>query len=754
MFMVMTALFAGWLIDLDKVIKARMQSQHWAVPAKVYARPLELFVGSTLSPDQLRQELELLGYKRLPGSSPGFYSIAAEDSSTTFTINTRHFEFTDLEAHPAKLTLRFTRQRLSGLDLDTEEVDVFRLEPLLIGSIHPTKHEDREIVTLDQLPDGFEETLIEVEDRRFRDHAGISIRGIVRAVLVNTRSGSRSQGASTITQQLIKNLFLTSEKSYSRKITEAFMALLMEVRYSKDTILELFINEVFLAQDGNRAIHGFGLASRYFFDRPLSELDTANYSLLIGMIKAPSSYNPIRHPERAKGRRNVVIEILAQRQHLPVDAAELIKKQPLGLSSTHPLSAGNPAYLDLVRRQLVTEYSLQDLQTADLRIFTNYDPLLQQQVESSVEKVLSSLDPPDSSQQSDTGTNLQAAVILTDTNTGDVKAVLGGRKQNRGTRGAGFNRALDAKRPVGSILKPAVYLTAWQHEETYTLGTLIPDESLAVKLPNGDIWRPENYNGKEHGPVLMIDALAYSLNLATAKLGLELGIDEVISTLQRLGLSNELPEVPALLLGATELSVFDVLQMYQTIASSGYNMPVRAIREVVDASGDTLSQYNIEIKDAFSRETMHLLRYAMTETMRQGTGRSVYSTLDANHQVAGKTGTSNEQRDSWFAGFSDDLLAVVWVGNDDNLPTSVTGSTGALPIWTDIFNNIPTRSLGDQTPTQIATITIDPKTGKRTRENCESAVQLPFILGSEPVKRVTCKGRGSRINRWLKSLLD
>lgn len=777
-----TLWFTTWLFQLDQQIVTRMSSSRWAMPARVFARPLELYPDKPLSSDALITELKWLGYREADSHLPGHYWSDGD----TLRVSTRGFNFADAIEPPRYLEVTADQSAIQALqfielpmplDVDSASdsehevydpdvndpkpesgttntysddaekrhpLDLVRLEPLEIGAIHADRHEDRTLVSVDGMPTGFVETLARVEDRQFFQHHGVSIRGILRAAWVNFRSGSKRQGASTLTQQLVKNLFLTNEKSWKRKFTEAWMAILMEFRYDKETIIETFSNEVFISQDGDRAIHGFGLASQYFFGRPLRELKPHQYALLIGMLKAPSNYHPVRHPERARSRRNLVLSLM--------HTAEIIDETDFSNAIEHDLdvdtqfrSGGNPAYLDTVKRQLLADYDAEDLQNEGLRIFTSYDPLVQQALEDSVttslQEITQRFGPNNISDDF-----LEAAAVVTDPNTGEVRAMLGGRQ----SRYAGFNRAIDARRPVGSLLKPAIFLTALEQPERYTLATLINDDAIEIEQQDGSLWTPANYDEQMHGEVTLLEALTRSLNLASVNLGLEIGLADVIDTLRDLGINKVLPENPSLLLGAQGFSVLEITQLYQTLAADGFSVPPRTIRDVLDADNNSLSHFPLSVTRKVDDNTMHLLKYAMAETMRIGTGRSTYATLDSAFTVAGKTGTSDGQRDSWFAGFSGDQLAVIWLGNDENAKTPLTGSSGALQVWTRLINQTSTEPVRFNTPDDVIYQATDLKTGRRVRGRCESALSMPFVSGSEPRNRTRCARPDGK--NWLRSL--
>ena len=736
--LLLAGLVAGALLlaFLDARITATFTDRMWELPAKVYARPLELFVGAPVSADDLAYELQVLGYRKVASPrDPGQVSR----NGGRFEIFTRGFDFPGEREPARRVQVRTGAGGVTGLSAGNGSVDLMRLDPVQIGGIYPSHGEDRILVRLEDVPDTLRLGLLAVEDQRFYTHRGFSLSGIARAALSNLRSGQVVAGGSTITQQLVKNYYLTPERTIVRKVTEILMAVLLELHYGKDQILESYINEVYLGQEGPRAIHGLALAARHYFDTPLEQLGLHQQALLIGMIKGPSLYNPLRNPERALERRNLVLDVMADREVISVEHATVARAMPLGLNTERRIRDSFPAYLDLVRRQLRREYRDEDLTTLGLSIFTAFDPLLQRQVERSTTAVMDLIDPDG---------ELESASVVTRFDSGEVAALVGGRQ----VRYAGFNRALDARRPAGSLLKPAVYLAALERPRQYSLATPLQDTPLQVSGPGGQLWEPRNFDRQAHGNVLLHTALANSYNLATARLGMDLGLESVADVLVRLGIESGVPEVPALTLGAGEYSPMDLVAMYQTIAAGGFRMPLRSIRDIVDARGEPLKRYPLEYDRTVSLQAVHLLHYALREVVREGTGRAVYRELPQNFEVAGKTGTTNDGRDSWFAGFSGDLLAVTWIGRDDNGGTGLTGSSGALRVWAHFMARASERSLGYRMPDGIQTRWIDNSSGYLTGEGCPDARMLPFISGSEPQRSTSCSPRKSGIKDWFQSL--
>ncbi len=530
---------------------------------------------------------------------------------------------------------------------------------------------------------------------------------------------------------MAKSYFLSAERTWWRKLNDAVIALLLEAHYDKGEILEAYVNEVYLGQDGRRSIHGFGLAAQFYFGRDLDALQLPELALLVAVVRGPSYYNPRRHPRRATKRRNLVLEQMRELGIISATRAKRVKSLPLGVTPASRASSRYPAFVDLVRRQLRRDYRDEDLRGEGLRIFTTLDLRTQRIAESALATRIARLERDKGGGRS----VLQGAIIVTAPQSGEALAVVGGR--NRG--GAGFNRALDAVRPVGSLIKPAIYLAALEQPGRYTLASRILDEPISIRTATGTPWQPKNYDDRVHGRISLYEALVKSYNLATVRLGMEVGLDQVTNSLQRLGVERPLDPFPSLLLGAAELSPVEVTQMYQTLAGGGFRVPLRAIREVTSARGEPLSRYPLSVQQAFQPGPVFLVVEAMRGVMNEGTGRSARARMGANLVMAGKTGTTDDLRDSWFAGFTEDLLAVVWLGHDDNTPAGLSGAKGALQVWIDMMKSLGPRSLRAQTPSGVEWAWTDLQRGLITENGCPGAVRFPYMRGSEP-RRVHCGG--------------
>lgn len=728
--MVALVLGAVGLIYLDAQLREKFEGKRWAIPAKVYARPLELYPGLKLTQDAFKAELQGLGYKLVQRADrPG----SAVWGKGRVELYTRGFDFPEGSEPPRQMSLRFDGATLSAIsDKRAGSLALARLEPILIGGIYPGDNEDRELVRLQDVPALLPDALIAVEDRDFYDHFGISLKGIARAMWVNLRAGRFVQGGSTLTQQLIKNFYLTSERSLARKFLELPMAMLLELHYSKEEILEAYLNEVYLGQDGARAIHGFGQGAMFYFGRPLGELDTHQLALMAGLIKGPSYYDPRRHPQRALERRDLVLKLLLDQSFISAAEYQSAVAQPLEVVEQGSRHKGAyPAYLDIVKRQLRTEYREEDLNSEGVRVFTGLDPLVHLHASQALQSQLDALQ----KRHGAKAEQLQGSVVVTDPQTGEVLALVG----DRNARFAGFNRALDAYRPIGSLVKPALYLSAL--ESGYTLTSPLDDRSLKLQQPDGSVWEPQNFDGEPKGEVPLYEALSRSYNLSTAHLGLSLGVDKVVDTLRRLGVDKAIDPYPSLFLGALALSPVEVAQIYQTIAANGFKMPLRAIRRVTDANNKELSRYPFKLEQISDPGAVHLLHYALQAVAREGTARSLYQTLPSNLNVSGKTGTSDQQRDSWFAGFTGNRLAVVWVGRDDNRSLPFTGSGGALRVWTELMRLEQPDPYITLKPDSIDYYWVDPQRNLLTDRQCSGARSVPYVRGTAPVQKLSCSGQ-------------
>ena len=748
---VLAAAFALWLVHLDGVVTREFQGRHWSVPARVYAAPLELYVGAPVSANDLEDELRRVHYRPGdPAAGPGVY----RRHGNSFDLCARRVRFSDELREPQIVSIGSDSDSITALtSADGAELPVFRLDPPVIGSVFPIHGEDRLILSPADVPPLLRAGIKLIEDRRFDEHHGVDARGVVRALWANLRAHRVVQGGSTLTQQLVKNYFLSDEQSFGRKATEAVMAMRLEAHFSKEEILVAYLNEVYLGQDGSRAIHGFGLGSEYYFAKPLAELDVGELAMLIGLVKGPSYYDPRRHADRARERRNLVLQELATAHLIDAAVASRAAATPLGLKA--PGGSYVPAYLDLVRRHLKRDYAEADLAAAGLAVYTSLDPRAQAAAERALTLNLQRLDAASRVRSA----HLEGAVIVAEPNSGDVVAVVGGRDVGTG----GFNRALDARRPIGSLVKPAVYLTALESGQ-YTAATLIDDAPIELKLKDGSVWAPQNFEHQIYGRVTMARALAESMNLATVRLGLDLGLPKVVDTLQRLGLSTAPTLNPSLLLGTVEMTPLEVVEVYTSLANGGFRARLRAVRAVVDENGRPLKRFNVQVEEAAPSAAVYQLDRMLTLVTTRGTGRDAAARLPRGMVFAGKTGTSSDTRDSWFAGFTGSYVSVAWVGYDDNRVTGLTGAAGALPVWADTLAKLKSAAFQPVPPELVEDRWIGFGDGLETTPACSVdavVVSVPkgTTLPAKPGCSLLAKGNspsdklGDKIKSWLKNIV-
>ena len=684
----------SYILWLDYRIHEEFEGSKWTVPARVYSKPYDLYTGQALSIIDLLQALQTNNYQQVSEiSGPGHYY----HQNNRIDVYLREFDYWDehVGANPYRIVFEDNVIR-QIIDLGSQMSSaIIRLEPVLIGKIYPDHNEDRILVTMAEVPDFLVNALISVEDRSFFSHFGVDIKGILRAFWVNLRERKLSQGGSTLTQQLVKNYFLTQQQTLTRKLNELIMSLLLERRYEKTEILSAYLNEVYLGQNGARAIHGFGTSAEFYFNMPLDELRRDQLALLVGLVQGASFYNPRRSPDRAIVRRNLVLRLMFDQGHIDHDIFSTMQNRPLDVAIKPGGSqSGYHTFLDLAKRQLLVDYKLEDLKNEGLRIYTTLDTMVQDKLNSAVSGRLSNLEQQRNLQQ----TSLQSASVLINPANGEVLAINGGRNNAI----SGFNRALDAKRPIGSLIKPFIYLTALSNPRQFSLSSILQDKKISLTQEDGTPWTPDNYDQEEHGNISLLEAMINSYNLATVRLGMEIGLENIISTLKLSGITSTIPAYPSLLLGAIELSPFEVTQMYQTLANGGYQVPLNSIREVLDRNGQPLQRRSLNVSKALNEEEVFLINYMLTKVVEFGTARQLPKLYGEDIRLAGKTGTTNESRDSWFAGFGDNILAVSWLGRDDNQPTPFTGASGAMRIWVDIMQSVSLNPLNLISPPNIS----------------------------------------------------
>ncbi len=726
--------FSAYLFYLDATIQHRFSGNKWQVPAQIYSRPLTLTLNEEITSKEVIEELELLGYRRVSkASTTGEYQY----SNRKFVVYRRAFHFPDGFQGETILSMSLNKGRVSKIvNLETNRsIKSFRLEPWLISRLVSSGREDRMLVNLGQVPKHLKEALVLTEDKDFYQHHGIAPLSIIRAFLANISAGRAVQGGSTLTQQLIKNMFLTNEKSISRKAKEALMAILIDARYSKDEILEAYLNEVFLGQNGATGVHGFGLASFFYFDRPLNELNLNEITTLVGMIKGPSYYNPRRFPDRVIERRNLVLRMLFQDNVIDKAEFESLLDEPLHIATGASLIKGkHPAFMDKVQRELRVLLANPDLLESGVKVFSSLDPVAQRKAEKTIRSGLLSLE------KARGLSKLQSAMVITDIDTGEIRALVGDRQ----TDYKGFNRALDARRSIGSLIKPAIYLAALEQPNRYNLASPLIDEPISLPDEDGKPWEPLNEDKQFRGKVSLVQGLTKSLNVPTVGLGMDLGIDTIVETLRRLGVEEKIPRYPALTLGALDLSPLQVNQMYQTMANNGEKIKLHTVTAILSAENQSIWRFEQAGVQEFDDKATYLVNFAMHKVTLEGTARRIRSRFpDIN--MAGKTGTTDDYRDSWFSGFDKNSLITTWVGHDDNQSTKLTGAAGALSLFIDYQMKQEPKSLVRRFPKGLGIAHFNVETGQPTEAGCKESMSVPAILSALPEKLQKCASKNPKI---------
>jgi len=723
----------SWIRALDDRVAQTFAEGPWDLPARVYSAPFVVHPGLHLKDLGFFGRLDRLGYREVDESPTRRGDFHRGGDGVEIFL--RGFSYPRQPAPQRRLRIATPDGVVAAMtDLDSgEEVFSAELEPELVASVQREGWEQRRVLTLAEIPPRLTHAVLATEDRRFFDHPGIDLRGIARAAAANL-TGGLPQGGSTITQQLVKNMFLTQERTLRRKVPEAFLALVVERRYSKNQILESYLNEIYLGQDGPRAIHGVWEASLHYFSRPPTELSLGETALLAGMIRAPNSTSPRKHPDRARQRRDTVLQQLAD--------VGMITPAELAGALAEPIRGGGPAaasgavngryFVDFVREEAEAAYPDDVLNRAGFDLFTTLDSDLQAAAEEAVASGLSEL--ARSLPSGEGGEPPQAALVAMHPQTGAIVAMVGGRSYGASQ----FNRAVHAARQPGSVFKPIVFLAAFEQSANasspVTPATILLDAPFEWRY-DGRVWKPRNYKDTYLGEVSARRALEMSLNSATARLAERIGLERVRAMAAAAGIDRELPAVPSMTLGAVEVTPLEVAEVYSTIANGGVHVEPKALSKVVTPGGELIELRPPRVSRAASPESASLVTHLMEGVIDSGTGRGVRERGMVG-AVAGKTGTTNDSHDAWFAGFTPDLVAVVWVGYDRDRALGMTGAQAALPIWTAFMKRASAGRAGREfrRPPGIETVEIDPSNGLRAVGSCPNRVAESFRAGQAPEK--------------------
>lgn len=705
------AVLAFYMVYLDASLSRVFASERYQAPALVYADETTLEPGTHISQGHLQELLNRLSYQRSNDTQETGYYAA---SKGRLMLHRRPFEFSDGPQMSQRVEILFDGEQIQSIRQwpSGAALRELRLEPQLIGRINPLDNEDRLLVGLELVPNLLVETLLLVEDRNFYHHSGVSPWSVLRALVANIKAGRTVQGGSTLTQQLVKNLYLTREQTLWRKFHEAMMALVIDYRFTKNTILETYLNEVYFGQDGKHAIHGVGLASQYYFGRQLQELTPSQVALLVAMVKGPSYYDPRRFPERVQDRRDTILRMMYDHDLLNRSRYIAAVETPIDIRESRRLVEESfPHYLDLVRRELGGVVLPEDWHDVGLKIYTSMDTTLQSSVQTALQNGVPGRDID----------HLQGAVVISDYRQGTIKAMAGSTTE----QSIGYNRALMALRPIGSLIKPVIYASAMQTSDDIHLGSRVVDKPVALENQYGEQWHPENYDKTYQGEMLIYDALVRSRNIPAVSIGLRIGTDVLARDLTAMGVTTPINEYPSMTLGAIELSPLAVNRIYSTLAHDGQYQPLTAIKSITTHNGEPVYQAPTkQPQRIYSPEISYMTRYGMAGVVSKGTAKALQGSL-RGATVAAKTGTTNDYRDSWFVTIDGRHVVTTWLGRDDNKPTGLTGSSGALPVTAEIYRQQPPQAMSLRPVAGVRLQSFHPTKGLRVPRDCQQSVTLP-----------------------------
>ncbi|MCU0572989.1 MAG: PBP1A family penicillin-binding protein [Syntrophobacteraceae bacterium] len=669
---------AVYFYVLSIQIQKRFESRKWSVPSRVFSSTVPVYPGLKISLSRVRGMLELRRYREVAREPLGAGEFRSSKGS--LSVHLREFRFPGSSLPPRQVQLDFERETLVRIQGQGGELAFLEIEPLEIARLFGPARESRLLINVKQLQPDLVRAVLSIEDHRFHEHRGMDFWSILRALWVDLRAGRVVEGGSTITQQLVKNYFLEPERRLKRKLMEASMALVIEVLYDKDEILEMYLNEIYLGQRGSVAIHGMGEAARVYFGRNVEDLTLAESATLAGMIRAPNHYSPIDRPEASRDRRNRVLRRMLDLEWISSQAYEKARNEPLRTTDSSLTVNPAPYYVDYVRQQLHELYPPEVLASEGLTIYTSLHPEMALAAETAVQEGLRELERERPALEAETGEGpLQAALIAVHLKTGAVLAMVGGRHYGESS----FNRAIHASRQPGSAIKPFVYLCGL---DRFSAVSWLDDSP--TNFPVGGVdWWPRNHDDRYRGRVMVRQALEESLNVPTVQLAVQVRIENIVELLRSLGVQSKLEPLPSLALGAFEVTPLELASAYATLGNEGQKPFLLSLREVVSERGEVQRRSSVDLASVTTPARAYIITDFLQGVMERGTGKTVKRFV-TDLSCAGKTGTTSDYRDSWFVGYTTDLLVLVWIGFDDNRPTHLTGASGAGRLWARFVNEV------------------------------------------------------------------
>ena len=741
-----TIVFSYFYIKYDRIIEKRFRSPVFANSAKIYSLPRVVRDGEKIDAKQIAAELRRAGYSDKDGESHlGTYHLLRGGIEIDPGEESYH------APEPARITIQ--DGQVSQITSRGNELSAYELEPQLVTALFDAEQRSkREVVKYDQIPPIMVQAVLAIEDRRFFEHSGVNYLRMLEAAWIDLMRGRQSQGGSTITMQLSRGFFLTPEKTIKRKLIEMLIAEELEHKFSKQQIFEFYGNWVDLGQRGSFAISGFAEASKAYFNKDLKDITLPEAALLAGLIQRPSYLSPYRHPERAMERRNLVLETMVDTHAITREQADKAKAVPLKLAPPNVEASDAPYFVDMVREQLISKFSETELNDSSYRIYTTLDPDLQKAAAQSVEMGIKLVDEQVKKMRTkkvrvgkkietkvEQGPQAQVALVALDPHTGAVLALVGGRDYGWSQ----LNHAV-AKRPTGSIFKPFVYAAAMNTALDGSTNVITPASTVvdeASTFAYGDsIYEPRNYKEEYKGEVTLRYALAMSLNNATVKVAEEVGYDKVADLAKAAGITS-VKATPAMALGSYDASPLDMAAAYTVFSNSGVRLSPIMLRSVRSGKGDVIANYNTDQKSVMDPRIAYVMTNMMEGVINNGLGYTAVRLRGFTPPAAGKTGTSH---DGWFAGYTSNLLCIVWVGYDDYSDIRLTGAQTAGPIWAEFMKKASTLPMYSDMrdfsqPAGVVDVQLDKATNRLATPSCTDDYVSAFVAGTEP--RDTCEAQ-------------
>ncbi len=727
LFVLFSAFFAAsFSYYLYNEIKNRFSSRRWSVPARVFSSTVPVYRGQALSLGQLRHMLEERRYKE--ASKEPVLAGEFKSWGNTLVAHLRDFQFPGILQSSQLVEFDFEQNRIAAIRSPREEISFLELEPLEIARLYGPERESRMLIDIRQVPQHLIDAVVAIEDHRFYEHNGFDLFGILRAMLADFQAGRVVQGGSTITQQLVKNYFLESERSLSRKFVEFSMSLILEALYKKDDIMEMYLNEIYMGQRGSVAIHGIGEASAYYLGRNVEDLTLAEAAILAGMIRGPNSYSPVVNRQAALERRNLVLRRMLALRKISLSECDSALLEVLRVPPASTSARIAPYFVDYVRMQAQELYAPVTLASEGLDIYTTLQPEMAAAAEMAIRDGLAEIESENegsASDESKPSRRLQAVLIALQSKTGELYTLVGGRDYAESS----FNRALKGRCQPGSALEPFIYLSAL---DRFKLSDWLFDLPVPYEL-NGVSWTPRNFDGRYRGKVALREAVEQSLNAATVNLAVETGLNKIIGTLRSFGIESPPGDLQSLAMGSFELTPMELAGAYAVLGNDGQKPYLLSLKEIVAENGDVLERRHIDFSSVTSPAKAFLITSLLEGVMERGTAKGLQR-LGIDFACAGETGTTSEFRDSWFVGYTTDLLALVWVGYDDNSPTGLTGAQGAANIWARFMNLVrPWIQPQDfDAPPGIVEEVICPDSGLLATAHCKERKLENFLSEARP----------------------